>query len=75
MQWNFLVSREFPSFLKAEFNGDSLGCVLRGSAEHAVVMIDKTERGHTDTPHSAVAFPTDISNWKAVASEFKYAAL
>lgn len=40
----------FASFffflLMPHLNGNSLGCILGGCAEHAVVMIDKKEWGH-----------------------------
>lgn len=67
--------RIFPLFLFFFFllmprlNGNSLGCVLGGCAEHAVVMIDKKERGHRRRHRTPITLPARTSYWKAQGSD------
>lgn len=50
-------------------NGNSLGCVLGGCAEHAVVMIDKKEWGHRGR-HGTPITPARMSYWKANGADY-----
>lgn len=43
----------FLSLLMPRLNGNSLSCILRGCAEHAVVTKDKKEWGHSAPPSSS----------------------
>lgn len=47
----------FLSLLMPRLNGNSLSCILRGCAEHAVVTKDKKEWGHNALPSSLPFLP------------------
>lgn len=59
----------------ARLNGISLDWVLRDCAEHAVVMIDKIEWGHSGRRGTLNTLPARTSYWNPKQSGTAYISL